>query len=814
MTKISTSITVDGLRAITTVPRGTKAWQKANSIFCPVGPLHSQAWILLPRVNVANLAVNAAHVINWSLASDGQVSADLNFRGFYLVNAERVMHGGVSDPNALYLCEFADARLLAARKSDSGAIRANLRSYANNADYLTGTSGYTWSDLVEELWDACGVLGAYPGLPAGLPIDGVPENTWLIGVNAWRALCAVLDQLDCAVAHNPLANSNNYTIVQLGAEQNIAAISDSLLRWDGQPLSSTIVDAAATLKIYYYFNRKSYGQERDTELADNWASVGQGNIETVATGIAGASGTKELWDDLPWLLDEDNNHVNSGAISQRNDNRKQRYVTRHSVESNHRIYWGLLSTILPGAQVRAVIWRNWDDGDFSDLGGTVTEFVSSSNMIKGYGAGGDSISWFDYELATPERENYSPPDLGRRSYPNYPRLPNIVQVQHSGQTQPGDDVDANDDGLHPGVVKRWVSGGMATLDPCWILFVDDYDNVTGDVSAKEGDYYGPARLSGMRTSEGQRLPLYLVRKGGEEQEDDKLVRFRLLQNLPTGGSAAAIKRVWNGFAYANQGTNIVVVDWYGVSGGGRGMWQGVVGMEGWAKLRENQTSIYDIIWMEQYARFIIFELLDDLYDDNGDLNEPVFGQVLESWGQGVAPPSVVQLNAGALMHLDCKQGARGIAVRDEYINTAGPDPAANDNYRIVTCTRVVLWGRGILTSNMCGDDPEVDTFLPEQSGDYLDPVTDAEVSLQNPQKHYGRSGDMVLFRREGVFREGGKWPFEVYSVTKHEYEHTIKVYFDNTAKAIKRDYLEKAAIETCSELQTGVVLQFGPCPEE
>jgi hypothetical protein len=69
------------------------------------------------------------------------------------------------------------------------------------------------------LWSDSGLPSSYPGLPPGLPIDGVPQNTWLIGLNAWRALTAVLDQLDCAVQHDPFANT--YSIVQLGESQSL-----------------------------------------------------------------------------------------------------------------------------------------------------------------------------------------------------------------------------------------------------------------------------------------------------------------------------------------------------------------------------------------------------------------------------------------------------------------------------------------------------------------------------------------------------------------------------------------------------------------
>jgi hypothetical protein len=109
-------------------------------------------------------------------------------------------------------------------------------------------------------------------------------------------------------------------------------------------------------------------------------------------------------------------------------------------------------------------------------------------------------------------ENVAPPDIGRSTFPNYPRIANVVKVYDSG-TAFGAQVDANADGLHPATVKRWVAGSMATLDPCWVRFVDNHDTNDGDVPATNGDYYGPARLCGMETSSSDQRAIYLVRRG-------------------------------------------------------------------------------------------------------------------------------------------------------------------------------------------------------------------------------------------------------------------------------------------------------------
>lgn len=516
--QIATSITISGQPVCLAVPSRSRAWQKANSIFCPLGPAPTRGWFLLTKKSVDVLAGSSsqAHSIVWTQTSQPTNAAQvtLTFEGMYLVHAERLLLGSEDDPSALYLCDFADGRFLAARRGvDSGSSITNFRSYANTSDYLTGTSGGTWDSLLEELWDACGTLGTYPGLPNGLPIDGVPQNVYLVGLSAYRALCAVLNQLDCAIDHDPL--SNTYTIVQLGGPQTIPE-NDDTLQYNGQPANLTGHTAAANLRIYFHYHRKSYGQERDTELANNWAYDGAGDVKEIATGISGSSGMKPLWDDLPWILDENNTVSNNTALNTRRDNRKSRYVSRNTVAPQHRIHAGLHDNIVTGGKVRAVLWRNYGDGAINQTGGTVTEFVAGVDLIfeaRPVGQNGATISWFDSGMTSPEYETFAPPDLARHSYPTYPRLPNMVQVHHtSGSPSPGDPVSPSADGFHPGRIRRWVANAMVTLGDCWIRFVDHHDSLDGAVGAVQDEfYYG--RCSGVTTSGGSLLPVYLVKKG-------------------------------------------------------------------------------------------------------------------------------------------------------------------------------------------------------------------------------------------------------------------------------------------------------------
>lgn len=674
MTRFSTAITISGERVETSVPRGTRAWHKANSVFCPLGPAPMRAWLVLTKRALDNLQITTeqevpegeeepeepvlipnTHSIAWKQIETEENNASnptetiLTFSKLYVVGAEKLLIGGVGDLDALYLLELADARWLVAKNSDSGLLRVNLRSYANEANFLTGTRtteiveeeevviDHTWDSLLTLLWDACEQLGNYPGLPAELPIDGKPESTWILGQSAYQSLNAILDHLDCALCREPFTGV--FSIVQLGDTQTVAAAATTL-KWSAEPANNNS-DAAANLNIYHIDHCKAYGQERDTEIETNWAVTNPTTPEPRPTEIEGASGTLPVWDDLPRILDENGELSNEAAITERDENRLERYVTRHTVSSVHRIHIGLSTLFMPGAQIRAVLWRNYDDGQIDSLGGTCTEFVCGTDLIYGLGESEGQANWLETPVTLP-RENYLPPDLGRRSYPNYPRLPNIVQVFHDEEEVEGEEEaqpEAGDilepDGIltitseetdvadvvtkfHKGRVKRWVSNSMVTLDPCWILFVDDFDNQRGNILAKQGDYYGPARLSGVTTintgSEEEpvstMLPVYTVSKG----EGEETIVFELVEDINLSGSAIAkVLQIDSLGAYvdASPEIDVIVVDPFAENG----CWQGYEGYRGLARKRTDKESIegeevakYDIIFMERAALIIEFTL--------------------------------------------------------------------------------------------------------------------------------------------------------------------------------------------------------------
>lgn len=589
MPRLSFGITVSGLRVEQDVPRESIAWGKANSLFYPIGPGYSEAWLVVNGATkdqlVALSAENNSHTITWTRllapAIGNPQTSTTSFPGWKFIGAERVMQGGPNQDSALFLACFRDARYHAAINSDSGTIRANIRSYAQNNSYLTGTSGETWSSLVEDLWTNVGVLGAFPGLPGGLSVDSVPETTFFTGHNGYASLNAVLEQLDCAIC--PIPTTGLFSIVQLGATQTLPN-NLPIPQQNFEPVKTNI-DCAATLKIYFNKVLKNYGQEKDTELVDNWAYNGWGNASSNATGITGAIGTKSLWDDMPILIGEDGTDLNTSDRSTRITNRTSRYVTRYTSPVYHRIYPDILTSVLPGGMIKAIMFRCWNDGEENDYGGTVTEWLAKPDYVKNQGEFNRGSS---NSNTLPAQSNYLPPDLGQHSYPNYPRLPQVVKVHHtSGSPSPGDSVSPNADGYHPGYVYRMVDGVYTELEQCWVLLIDQYETNLGQVDAIQDEYY-VARLMGIRTCDGDTRPQYHVRQGGVAPES--IIHFELIENLyldeiegmsPTSypAHARAWKLSYNNISHTwGQASEVMVYDWYKANdpANSKGMWNAIV----------------------------------------------------------------------------------------------------------------------------------------------------------------------------------------------------------------------------------------------
>jgi hypothetical protein len=265
-----------------------------------------------------------------------------------------------------------------------------------------------------------------------------------------------------------------------------------------------------------------------------------------------------------------------------------------------------------------------------------------------------------------------------------------------------------------------------------------------------------------------------------------IIRFKLTANLETGGSAAAVRRYWNGSAYADS-TVITVHDWWGTSQGGRGMFQGVAGMEGWCVSRSTDPEFpgtnYDIVWMEQYARFVEFELTSSLSSGSAGAT------VTRSWEQGVEPGATVTVHDESNLFPRALPGAKGYAVRDEYENG---DTPATPHYRVIHCQQQAITAYAILSQEMCSFGPAaIADFIVTSFSPFNQDPDPIPTTAQNIHGHKGMPNDQVTLQWD---EQSADWI--IVDVDKKSEEVTLEL--SQSGSFLERRYV-KSAIEYCED---------------
>lgn len=522
-------------------------WLTANSYSCGLGREPGRAYVLLTRRDAAALDANGLHTLTWV---DG--NATTTFSGLILLRADS-MSLSDSDPDACYLVQLLDKRA-----SLRGAINAqyNVRVPAGPrqtaAEYyypesLNGGATWTWQQMLDDIWSnlPAAVAGASPALPYSP--DGIPEQFRFIGVDALDSYCAVLAKLGCDLKYDPVAGT--FGLVQVGAAQAGLAVAEAALArrrvYDYDTIDANRADKPATIRVFFHKRAEDgHGSEKDTPRESNW-EMDQVHSEDVATGIDGAEGVMPQWDDLPALVDKDGALTNSSALATRAAEVAAKIAAALDIPPDRVHYGGCITTILPGSEVAKVVWRDYADGYGNASGGLITEVHKSPREKPAAGNGCAN-------------ENLQGPDLARRSHPVYPDLAQHLVVYHDSASY-GEFVEANADGLHPGYIVR-VNADQTTeyLERVWILFTDNFELWAGQVLAVQEWQYGPGRLSGTTTSEGETYPLYRVTHGERHWEAVNIEEV-------AQGASGEIEILWfdtDALAWGDTGIRWDAWDWF------------------------------------------------------------------------------------------------------------------------------------------------------------------------------------------------------------------------------------------------------------
>jgi hypothetical protein len=354
------------------------------------------------------------------------------------------------------------------------------------------------------------------------------------------------------------------------------------------------------------------------------------------------------------------------------------------------------------------------------------------------------------------------------------------------------------------------SGGIAsaTVDESWgqgiapgatLNVHDDNDNF---INAAIGDK-GTALRSEYASPGTPATPYYkVVYLPPAASANPQPIRFKLTADLNTGGTAGAVVRTWNGAAFVDGG-GITVRDWWCLANGVRGMFQGVTGMEGWARRAEGNVDTYDIIEMIQYARSIEYSMTSDW---NLTTKEAT-ALVISSWDQGIDPGASVTIHDDTATFTDAIDGCVGYAVRSEH---ADPNTPTDPYYKTVRSQRAANRASAVLIYELCGNAPEIDpstwAIEPTLEGTY---DVDPPAVLGNEAGHQALEGDIVYCRR---INKQKPFEWEVDSCTLHDAQHISDVYWDGVC--IRKKFFEHAAIETCSIEDDATVVCTVDCPEE
>lgn len=487
MTSYASLITLDGYRCVRSGASYGDAYRKANSYRCPVGPWPGRAFVLMHRVDAEAAAAATTHTLKMTCNR-----AELEIPDLYWVGDHRI--GKRTDALGVYLVELADKRILAARWSDTGDYVANLRGGARDyTDPYVAGDGETWQDVITSLWPST-LYGSAPTLP--YTPTGDPEVQFH-GVNAWFAMHAVLDAIGCTTAFNPL--DGTFSIVRRGEAQAIPTPSNLLL-YDADPLDGSKIDAPRTAKLYFPAWSEQFGCEADTDDdGANWIDGPPHTVEDDEVDADAPAGTVvPQWSDIAAVDEYDGTDRNSSDRAAILAERIESLQLDADTPSTLKRYAGLVTDILPGAQVKIVQWRNWEDQT-----GTVTEYVTQS---------GDPMPRDAGPLELRKAEPWQAPDYGRRTHPVWPRVTHVVKINAAGASA-GDIVapDATTK-LHSGKLVRHDYDGATDIDDVWIRFIDNYSVIGGNIRAMQGQQY-VGRLAGVAVVSSVKRPLYLCKRG-------------------------------------------------------------------------------------------------------------------------------------------------------------------------------------------------------------------------------------------------------------------------------------------------------------
>lgn len=342
--------------------------ERANSYYSVSGRWPDTGWLLIDRASYNQLS---AYSNTLQLTICDFVNDPLTINNLSIVQARCVTRGIESDSNAIYLVQVTNNKgvLYNPWFQFPVNVQYNVRAPGYDGSYYSGsltgannTDAWTWSGMVQDLWNKASLLGTYPGLP--ITPNGAPEGFIFTGVPHWEAMSRVMDYLGLAVS----GNYPNFTIVVPGASDatytNLVSKYAKYLEDSMDYLDIGSGRVPSQVVVYFHRRNQIYGSEETVRYdPPQWQNTSVYEVTVSApTTFASAVGTGHIWADYTVRYDQDGNPVAADVIQ------AQAIATERANQYFNTIYRGtqgfaksVYSGVLPfttGSLVDGVRWLN------------------------------------------------------------------------------------------------------------------------------------------------------------------------------------------------------------------------------------------------------------------------------------------------------------------------------------------------------------------------------------------------------------------------------------------------------------------------
>ncbi len=337
------------------------------------------------------------------------------------------------------------------------------------ADSIPNSSNsWSWDTMLHDMWSQLGgLMGTYPGLP--FSPSGVPEDVICIGIPAWAAFCEQLDRCGLTIKADLASKTKPYAIVRFGqadaAADKLIAQAENANRklYDAESIESIRAKRPDKVAVLFHHKPENYPPDdlisrripefpgSDPENSgNNWTirplwpwypelsndnALNPSDAEFPSFPVTGGEPhvTQPIIDEMPMQRLEDflfalqviapgpdalgNSYDALGELQTRATERQDSYLRHLRDPSGKRLrkeFSGVVP-IAPGSTLKSITYRQDDDGDSDNDGGTRTE-------IRNYPAASQEID-DDGRWITPDSVGFATPSHAPDLNPTWPICP-------------------------------------------------------------------------------------------------------------------------------------------------------------------------------------------------------------------------------------------------------------------------------------------------------------------------------------------------------------------------------------------------------